>query len=123
MDANKKQLIPPPTDSVQLTDLFKSLGGYAKAHPWITAGTGLNAAGNVAGLFDNDKLLGQLGGAALGYFAPSLLGKALSKSIVASPLLRANLAMGGGNLGALFDNLRAKKEQERAMAQQQYYGG
>ena len=123
MDANKKQLIPPPTDSVQLTDLFKNLGGYAKAHPWITAGTGLNAAGNVAGLLDNGKLLGQLGGAALGYFAPSLLGKALGKSIVASPLLRANLAMGGGNLGALFDNLRAKKEREQAMTQQQYYGG
>lgn len=118
MDANKKQLIPPPADSAQLADLFKSLGGYAKAHPVATVGTGLNAAGNVAGLFDNSKLLGQLGGAALGYFAPSLLGKVLGKSIVASPLLRANLAMGGGNLGALFDSLRAKKEQEQAMTQQ-----
>lgn len=123
MDANTKQLVPAK-NTVPLADLFKSLGGYAKAHPVATVGTGLNAAGNVAGLFDNDKLLGQLGGAALGYFAPSLLGKVLGKSIVTSPLLRANLAMGGGSLGALFDNLRAKKEQEQAMlAQQQYYGG
>lgn len=116
MGTKKKQ--PKPADSVQLTDLFKNLGGYAKAHPVATVGTGLNAVGNVAGLLDNGKLLGQLGGAALGYFAPSLLGKALGKSIVVSPLLRANLAMGGGNLGALFDNLRAKKEEEQALAQQ-----
>ncbi len=108
-------------ESVALGDLFKQLGGYAKAHPWITAGTGLNAAGNVAGLMDNDKLLGQAAGTALGAFAPKLLGLALGKNIAASPLMIANLAMGGGNIGALFDNLRAKQEQEQAMAQQ--YGG
>ena len=109
---------------VPLGDLFKQLGGWVKANPWAAAGTGLNAAGNVAGLMDNDKLLGQAAGAALGYFAPGILGKVLGKNIIASPLMQANLAMGGGNLGALFDNLRAKQEEEQAMlAQQQYYGG
>jgi hypothetical protein len=107
--------------SVPLTDLFKQLGGYVKAHPYASAGTGLNAAANVAGLFDNDKLLGQGAGAALGYFAPQLLGLALGKPVSVSPLMRANLAMGGGTLGSLFDNLRAKKEEEQEMMQQ--YGG
>lgn len=108
-----------PQQAVPLADLFKQLGGYAKAHPYATAGTGLNAAANVAGLFDNDKLLGQGAGAALGYFAPQLLGLALGKPVSVSPLMRANLAMGGGTLGSLFDNLRAKKEQEQAYAQYQ----
>lgn len=107
--------------AVPLTDLFKQLGGYVKAHPYASAGTGLNAAANVAGLLDNDKLLGQGAGAALGYFAPQLLGLAFGKPISVSPLMRANIAMGGGTLGALFDNLRAKKEEEQAMVQQ--YGG
>ena len=107
--------------AVPLTDLFKQLGGYVKAHPYASLGTGVNAAANVAGLLDNDKLLGQGAGAALGYFAPQLLGLALGKPISVSPLMRANLAMGGGTLGSLFDNLRAKKEQEQATMQQ--YGG
>lgn len=107
--------------SIPIQDLFTQLKANVKAHPGAAIGTGLNAAGNVAGLLDNDKLLGQGAGAALGYFAPQLLGLALGKPIAASPLIRANLAMGGGNLGALFDNLRAKKEEEQAMMQQ--YGG
>ena len=101
--------------AVPLTDLFKQLGGYVKAHPYASFGTGVNAAANVAGLLDNDKLLGQGAGAALGYFAPQLLGLALGKPVSVSPLMRANLAMGGGTLGSLFDNLRAKQEEEQAM--------
>ena len=108
-------------NGIAMNDLFKQLGGQIKAHPYASFGTGLNAAGNVAGLVDNDKLLGQGIGTALGYFAPQILGMLLKKPVSVSPLMRANLAMGGGNLGALFDNLRAKKEQEAAM--QQYYGG
>ena len=104
------------TQLMPLGDAFKKLGGFAKAHPWQTAGTGLNAIGNVSGLFDNDKLLGQVGGTALGALAPKLLNMA---GIAApGPLGVANLAMLGGNLGALFDTLRAKKEQEQALQSQ-----
>ena len=90
-----------------------SIWGGVKAHPWQTAGTALNATGNVAGLVDNDKLLGQLvgtaGGAILGTMVPGMKGLGI-----------ANMAMGGGNIGMLFDKLRAKKEQEEQY-QQQYY--
>lgn len=84
-----------------------------KAHPWQTAGTGLNAAGNIAGLIDDNKLLGQILGTAGG----ALLG---TKGLGFGPLGIANTAMLGGNLGALFDKLRSKKEQEEQY-QQQYY--
>lgn len=110
----------PQSAPVDLKGLFKSLGSYVKAHPYASFGTGVNAAANVAGLVDNDKLLGQGVGTALGYFAPQLLGMLLKKPVSVSPLMRANLAMGGGTLGSLFDNLRAKKEQEATMQQ---YGG
>ena len=110
---------PPTPDGIALGDLFKQLGGTVKAHPYASLGTGLNAAANVAGLVDNDKLLGQGAGAALGYFAPQLLGMLLKKPVSVSPLVRANLAMGGGTLGSLFDNLRAKRE-EREQAYAQY---
>lgn len=108
-------------ESIQLADLFKQLGGWVKTHPKSAIGTGLNAAGNVAGLVDNDKLLGQAAGLAIGAFAPGILGKALGKKILLSPLMRANIAMGGGQLGALFDSLRAKQEEEQEMARR--YGG
>lgn len=108
-------------EGVQLADLFKQLGGWAKSHPKSAIGTGLNAAGNVSGLVDNDKWLGQAAGLALGAFAPGILGKVLGKQVLLSPLMRANLAMGGGNLGALFDSLRAKQEEEQEMARR--YGG
>lgn len=116
----KNAAAPNAAQLMPLGDAFKKLGGFAKAHPWQTAGTGLNAIGNVSGLLDNDKLLGQVGGTALGALAPKILGMA---GIAApGPLGVANLAMLGGNLGALFDTLRAKKEQEQAL-QSQYYGG
>ena len=117
-------VVDPKT--LPIGDLFKQLGGYVKAHPYASIGTGVNAAGNVAGLFDNDKLLGQAIGTGLGAAAPMLLSKipgtvgAVAAGL--GGLGKANLAMLGGNLGALFDNLRAKREQEQA-ALQQYYGG
>lgn len=94
---------------------LKTMGGSLwnniKAHPGKAVGTGLNAAGNVAGLVDNDKLLGQVLGTAGG----ALLG---SKLLGFGPLGIANMAMGSGNLGALFDSLRSKKEQEEQYQQQ-----
>jgi hypothetical protein len=96
-----------------IQDTLGVLGQNIKAHPWQTAGTALNAAGNVAGLVDNDKFLGQLLGTAGG----ALLG---AKAFGLGPLGIANVAMGGGNLGALFDALRSKKAQEEQY-QQQYY--
>ena len=105
-----------PVDGSEATvSPLKTMGGSLwnniKAHPGKAAGTGLNAAGNIAGLVDNDKLLGQVLGTAGG----ALLG---SKLLGFGPLGIANMAMGGGNLGALFDALRSKKEQEEQYQQQ-----
>ena len=86
--------------------------GAAKAHPFKTAGLVGLSAGNIGGLMDNDKFGGQLGGLALGG-----LGSYLMET---NPYTAAMLTMGGGELGALFDKLRAKKEQEQ---QAQFYGG
>lgn len=88
---------------------------YATAHPGATFGTALNTGGAVAGLLDNDKFGGQLIGTAAGAILPKIAGMKLG------PLAAYNVAMGAGNLGALFDTLRAKKEQQKQ--QQQYYGG
>ena len=105
-----------PVDGSEATvSPLKTMGGSLwnniKAHPGKAAGTGLNAAGNIAGLVDNDKILGQVLGTAGG----ALLG---SKLLGFGPLGIANMAMGGGNLGALFDALRSKKAQEEQYQQQ-----
>lgn len=94
-----------------LSRTFNLLKANAAAHPLATAGTALNAGGNLAGLFDNDKILGQGIGAVVGGLG--------GKMFELSPLGMTNAAMIGGNLGALFDNLRAKKEREQAYAQYQ----
>lgn len=98
---------------------FSTTGGIAatdfKAHPGKYLGTALNTGGAIAGLLDNDKFGGQLVTTAAGAIIPKLFGMELG------PLAAYNIAVGAGHLGSLFDNLRAKKEQERA--QQQYYGG
>ena len=96
-----------------LKTMGKGIWGNVKAHKGASIGTGLNAAGNIAGIVDNDKLLGQVLGTAGG----ALLA---SKGLQLGPLGVANMAMGGGNLGALFDKLREKKAQEEQY-QQQYY--
>ena len=94
----------------------KQLGGLAlgavKEHPFKTAGLVGLGAGNIGGLMDNNKFGGQLGGLALGGIGSYLAG--------ANPYTAAMMTMGGGELGALFDKLRAKREQQN---QQPYYGG
>lgn len=102
--------------------LKNSAGGawdYAKANPLATglsAGLGI---GNVAGLFDNDKLLGQLIGAGAGFGLSQIPALGLGTHGM------VNMALGGGALGSLFDVLRAKEEEEamrRAQLQTQYGG-
>jgi hypothetical protein len=88
--------------------------GAAKAHPFKTAGLIGLGAGNIGGLMDNNKFGGQLGGLALGGLGAATLASG-------NPYLQAMLTMGGGQLGALFDKLRARKEQEQAQVPQ--YGG
>lgn len=115
-----------PNAFTRLKGLFGDLSGFAKAHPYQALATGANAAGNVAGVVDNNKLLGQVVGTGLGLAAPKLL------SMIPGPigafgkglglLGKANLAMGGGNIGAMFDVLRAKREQELLAAAQQNGG-
>lgn len=88
-------------------------------HDWIgehklkTLGYGLGGTMNLAGLTDNDKFGGQIGGAALGAGLGSL--GFLPGGVGAVPA-----AMFGGAIGSLFDKLRAKREQE-AQYQNQYY--
>lgn len=82
-----------------------------KNHPFKTAGLGILGAGNIGGLTDNNKFGGQLGGLALGGLGSYMMG--------ANPYTAAMMTLGGGELGALFDKLRAKKEQ----VPQNPYGG
>lgn len=93
------------------------LGQNVMAHPGAYLGTAANLGGNVAGLLDNNKFLGQGVGTAAGVALPLIFG-------IKNPLAVANIAAGAGNVGALFDALRAKKEQQRQAAQQySQYGG
>lgn len=99
----------------------KNTLNYVKAHPGMSAALGIGGAANIGGLFDNNKIGGQIlgaTGAGLGaHFIPKLLGK--------TPLgipVQVAIGLGGGTIGALFDRLRAKREQEQQAAQQ-YYGG
>lgn len=78
--------------------------GYVKAHPYMSTGLGLGATANIAGLFDNDKVGGQLLGGALGGIA--------TIPFQMTPQGRVLAAMAGGTLGSLYDKLAAKKEQE-----------
>ena len=109
-------------------DAFSGLGTTtALAGNWMAdnklktaglAGTGLM---NLAGLFDNDKIIGQLLGGAGGFAA----GKLLPGVLKANPLTGSGLAlavMGGGALGSLFDKLMAKKAEEEAAMQAAYAG-
>lgn len=80
----------------------------AKSPLGKTAGV-VSAAGlpiNTMGLFDNNKVLTQLGGAALGFGLPLALG--------GSPVISAMTGTAGGALGALLDKLRAKRAEKRA---------
>ena len=105
--------------SKKLTDMYTklksgmgNLGNYIKSNPAMSAGLAGTGLANIAGLFDNDKIGGQAiglaGGGALGQFLlPQLMTNV-------SPQAKVLTALGGGTLGALFDNLRQKKEDEAA---------
>ncbi len=110
-------------DPMTLKQVFDKGWGAVKAHPWQAAGTGVLGAANLGGLFDNNKLLGQGIGTAAGIAAPKLIELLTKTPLKIGGLGRANLAMFGGGLGALFDTLRAKQEEEKALAQQQRYYG
>lgn len=81
---------------------MRLLGANIKAHPWQAAGTGLGLGINAAGLFDNDKLIGQ----AVGTIGGALMSKPLGLGAYGA----LNSALIGGGLGSLFDTLRAAKE-------------
>lgn len=95
---------------------INSVWQYMKAHPGMSAGLGITGAANLAGLFDNTKVGGQLLGAGLGAGIGYGLLPKLAGAI--SPQAQLLTTLTGGSLGALFDNLRAKQEKERE--QQRY---
>lgn len=97
--------------SFKANPTVNSVGTYMKAHPWMSTGLGIGGAANLAGLFDNNKIGGQLLGGALGGVA--------TIPFQMTPQGRVLSAMIGGGLGSLYDKLAAEKEQ--AYAQQQMY--
>lgn len=100
-----------------LANTANLVGANIKAHPFKAAGLGIGAGMNIAGLFDNDKIGGQLLGTGAGVALPALLTKLGALSSI-TPMGRIGWALGGGALGSLYDKLMAKKEEEQAMAQQ-----
>lgn len=110
-DASNIANLQDISNGVSMSQLAKLAAQSARLHPFKTAGLVGLGAGNIGGLMDNNKFGGQLGGLALGGLGSYLAG--------ANPYTAAMLTMGGGELGALFDKLRAKREQP----QQPLYGG
>lgn len=97
----------------------KVLGANMAAHPFKTAAGGFLAANNVAGLFDDPNIIGQIAGLAGGAAASKFLVPKLTKS----PFGIANtalLTLAGGSLGSMFDKLMAKKAEEQQF-QNQYH--
>lgn len=97
-------------NGVTLGQLGKLGLGAASAHPFLAGAGALTTGMNIAGLTDNDKFGGQLGGAALGGLGSYLAGLNPGYAYLATTA--------GGALGSLFDKLREKREQEAALAQQ-----
>lgn len=90
------------------------LGSWAYKNPAGAVGLGLGGAANLAGLFDNNKVGGQLigagAGAGLGALASHLLGRSLNvPGYIGAALL-------GGGIGSGIDMLRANKEKQRQYA-------
>ena len=90
-----------------------------KAHPFKTAGGALLGGANLAGLFDNDKIIGQAAGLGAGGLAAKYLLPKLGVGGIANGALAV---MGGGALGSLFDKLMAKKAEEEAAMLAAYAG-
>lgn len=89
--------------------------GAMGSHPFKSLALGGSVAGNLGGLADNDKIGGQIGGLALGGLGSYALN---SMGVPISPYTMAMLTSGGGNLGALFDKLRARREAEQTQQNQ-----
>ena len=107
--------LTPDTSSTGLSTTGRLLLNQIKDHPFKAAGAGILGAGNIAGLFDNQNLAGQIGGGVLGATAvPWALGK---MGVGVSPYLKVMTTLGGGYLGSLFDKLMAKKAEEEQMMQ------
>ena len=99
--------------ATKLQPALNNAGSYIKANPWTSIGLGFTGAANIGGLFDNDKIGGQLiggaaGGAAGHWLLPKLLGHAVS------PQAQVLMGLGGGAIGSLFDKLRQNKEDQFA---------
>lgn len=93
-------------------------GNWMADHKLKTAGLLGAGAANVAGLFDNPNVIGQLAGLGGGFAA----GKMLIPKLTKNPLTGSGMAlatMGGGALGSLFDKLMANKDAQKY--QEQYY--
>ena len=80
-----------------------------------TAGLGITGAMNLAGLFDNDQMGGQIIGSLGGLGAGAIAG---AIGIPIGGYGKALMTTTGGALGSLFDKLIAKKKEEEAMMQQ-----
>ena len=110
-DAYKRAMDTQNLDNgVTLGQLGKLGLGAASAHPFLAGAGALTTGINLAGLTDNDKFGGQLGGAALGGLASWGFGLKPGYAYLATTA--------GGALGSLFDKLREKRELEAALAQQ-----
>lgn len=110
-DAYKSAMNTQNLDNgVTLGQLGKLGLGAASAHPFLAGAGALTTGMNLAGLTDNDKFGGQLGGAALGGLASWGFGLKPGYAYLATAA--------GGALGSLFDKLREKREQEAALARQ-----
>lgn len=93
-------------------------GNWIKDNKLKSAGLLGAGAANVAGLFDNPNIIGQLAGLGGGFAA----GKMLIPKLTKNPLTGSGMAlatMGGGALGSLFDKLMANKDAQKY--QEQYY--
>ena len=90
--------------------------GAMGRHPLKAIALGSSIAGNLGGLTDNDKMGGQIGGLALGGLGSYALN---AMGVPMNPYTMAMLTSGAGNLGALFDKLRARKEMEQSQPQPQ----
>lgn len=97
----------------------KLAGNWIRDHKLKSAGLGLGIGANLAGLFDNPNMAGQLLGGAGAGIGANLLAKHLGSPLTASGTALA--ALGGGTLGSLFDKLMYKKQQEQQFLNQ--YGG
>lgn len=119
---NTPKPVNAAADAISLGQLGKDAWGWVKENPGAAIGTGILGATNLGGLFDNGQILGQGIGAGVGALVPMAVEKLLGKKLDIGGLGRANLIMGGGALGALFDTLRAKQieDQQRAKLEAQY---